>query len=570
MAGVDVTPQGGWSNAQTRAQFGAVARLRWRIFVNQFRKKGSAGEIVGRAITYVIFTGFALGLMGVAGGASWVTVSTGHLNRLDMILWGAFFVSQFMNIQVGQPGTVFDPTQLIRFPMKPGTYVGMRLFFGLLSPANVLIGLLSLSIAVGVTVAEPALWLYALIAMAVFAVVNAMFSRMIFAWVDRWLSTRRAREVLTACIFIFSLGFQYLNVKFNPAYNHHPHHALPAERIAHGIDYYNRAQPFWGPLPPGLTTSSMVAAQAGHVGLFALFTLGCAAFAVLFYGVFAWRMRVEFRGENLTDVANAVPKKAKASRVATVAAVSVAPAAQRGRFLPGTIAAVLGKELLQIRRNTGLFFGLLAPIFFVFLFAGKLAARNNSPWVFPLALVYVMMGLAPLSYNSFGLEGAGAQFYFMAPVRVRDVFFAKNLVGFLLAALDIAVTVGIIAYVAVLPDLSTLVAAILWAAGTLLLTTTLGNRRSVTTPKKIEAGRTASRQASQASALIAFGVLLGSAAVGAAILLPAMYWGKQWVLLPVFLVFAAGAFFVYRWGLGSMDGFAMEHRERLFEELCKK
>ena len=60
---------------------------------------------------------------------------------------------------------------------------------------------MSLAVAVGIALAAPGLWLYALMAMAVFAATNVLFSRMIFAWVDRWLSTRRAREVFTAIIF---------------------------------------------------------------------------------------------------------------------------------------------------------------------------------------------------------------------------------------------------------------------------------------------------------------------------------------------------------------------------------
>jgi len=39
--------EAGWTAAQTRAQYGAISRLRWRIFVNQFKKKGGAGERLG-------------------------------------------------------------------------------------------------------------------------------------------------------------------------------------------------------------------------------------------------------------------------------------------------------------------------------------------------------------------------------------------------------------------------------------------------------------------------------------------------------------------------------------------
>ena len=56
-----------------------------------------------------------------------------------------------------------------------------------------------------------------------------------------------------------------------------------------------------------------------------------------------------------------------------------------------------------------------------------------------------------MSYNSFGLEGTGAQFYFMAPVPLREVFLAKNVMQFLLAASEVIVIMAIVGYVAGAP-----------------------------------------------------------------------------------------------------------------------
>jgi len=299
------------------------------------------------------------------------------------------------------------------------------------------------------------------------------------------------------------------------------------------------------------------------------FTLGCALFGAAFFAVFAWRMRVEFRGENLSDAANGVSAKAKPVVVVT-APVSVAAVPEGRSVLPSGVAAVMGKEFLHVRRNTGIFYGLVAPVVFVFIFAGKIATRGNTAWIFPAALAYALMGIAPLSFNSFGLEGAGVQFYFMAPVRLRDVFLAKNLVSFALAFIEIAAVFGIISYVAVPPTPLMLAVAVLWAAATLLLTTALGNRRSVIAPKKIDLGRSASKQASSLSALISLGTLLGSAAVGGGLLMLALYLHTLWMLLPLFLAFAAGAFWFYQQGLGTIGQYALDHREAMFEELCKK
>ncbi len=565
-----------WTAAQTRAQLGAIARLRWRITVNSFRRKGGAGELVARILIYPLLAGLALGPTIGAGLLAFYFADTGRLDRIALLLWGTFVLCQLLNIQLGQPGSTFDPTQLIRFPLSARRYVLIRLFFGLLTPANVVGTLMSLAIAVGVSVQFPGLWLYALVALAVFAAANVLFSRMVFAWVDRWLSTRRAREIFTAFVFFISLGIQWLNFSYNPAYNRHSHgQADPSARINAFVSLYHRAPAVLQWLPPELTTRALLAGAFGQTGAFVGLTLGCAAFAAAFLGVFALRMKTEFRGENLSDAANAVVKparKAVVARTIPAAAIALAPEGARASssFLSHTMVAMLGKEFLYIRRNMGLFYSVVAPLVFVFLFAGKLATRGSSAWVFPAAVAYTLLGIAPLSYNSFGLEGPGAQFYFMAPVRLREVFLAKNALNFAVALVEAAAVFGIVCYVAGLPPLASIVTALLWSNGTLLLTTILGNRRSISAPKQVNLSRAAGKQASPLSALISMGVLLGSASIAGVAYAAAFYFHVTWPLVPFFALFFAGALWAYATSLNSLDRFAAEHREELFAELCKK
>jgi hypothetical protein len=134
MAGVE---KAGWTAGQTRAQFAAIAWLRWQILRNGLRRKGGAGELVGVVLLSLLFLSLVLGVVVGAGFGAYFMVAKGHLTWIVGLLWGIFVLCQLLNIQLGQPTTTFDPTQLIRFPMKVETYVGMRLFFGLLTPANV-------------------------------------------------------------------------------------------------------------------------------------------------------------------------------------------------------------------------------------------------------------------------------------------------------------------------------------------------------------------------------------------------------------------------------------------------
>ena len=579
----------GWTAAQTRAQFGAIAWLRWRIMWNSYRRKGGAGEMVGMVLLSVLFLGMVLAFVVGAGFAAYFFVAKGHLTWIVGLLWGIFLLCQLLNIQLGQPTTTFDPTQLIRFPLKVETYVGIRLFFGLLTPANVAGTLTSLSVAVGIGVAAPRLWVYALIAMAVFAATTVLFSRMIFAWVDRWLSTRRAREVFTAIIFVGSLGIQWANFTFNPAYNHnHKTHAytVSQQRVGFVGPLIARAEPWLKPLPPELTGTSLVKAKDASAAGFAGYTVAAALWAGLFLLVFALRMRTEFRGENLSDAASAVARKTtKAVRVSGGTAVAPVSAAAMGTTAAATsesalaggarvwsvIEAVLGKEILYVRRNTGILYGLVMPIFLVLIFAGKFATRSStgSMWVFPAAVAYTLLAICPLSYNSLGMETTGAQLYFMAPVRMRDILLAKNLLGSLMAAVEILLVFVIISYMAGVPSLQTALAAVLWAVGTLAVNMIFGNQRSITSPKKMDLQKMMRRQASQVSGLIAMAVMLVSSGLATGIFFLCFWLHALWALVPIFAVFAAAGVVAYLRSLKMMDQFALEHREELLLELCK-
>ena len=60
-----------------------------------------------------------------------------------------------MNINLGQSGTAFDPTELIRFPMPLRRFVLVRLCFGLLAPGNLIVSLISVAVVVGRPGARP-------------------------------------------------------------------------------------------------------------------------------------------------------------------------------------------------------------------------------------------------------------------------------------------------------------------------------------------------------------------------------------------------------------------------------
>ena len=563
-------------------QLRAIAWLRWRILANGFRRKGGAGELIARILLLPLLAALALLPTVMAGILAWYFAQQGEIGRVVWVLWGTVALTQLLNINLGQSGTTFDPVELIRFPMPLRRFVLVRLCFGLLGPANLIAGLMSLAVAVGVSIAQPGLWLPALASMLVFALANVLFTRMIFAWIDRWLSTRRAREIFTAFIFLFSLGIQYANVRFNPGFQQHRHHHAPGyaqnpqQTLGPLQARVRQIHPFIGWLPPELTARAIVSANRSRYAPWFADTLASAGFAMLFLAVYALRMRTEFRGENLSDAA--VGKSGRKPRAATLSVThSTLPTAPPAAVfpsglgsLPATLAPLLGKELLVLRRNIGLFYGLVAPAVMVFLFAGRMSARSGSHWVLLGAVAYALLGISPMSYNSFGFEGTGAQFYFYAPVSLREVFFAKNVFALSLAFFEMVVVVLVTSYVAGRPRPVDCLFALLWAIGTLLLNTSLGNLRSVSAPKKVSPGRTMGKAQSAVSGYIAIGILAACGAFGFAGELLAVYLKREWIGLALMAAFAVTGVIVYAKGLSSIETYALERRDSLFEELGKK
>ncbi len=562
-----------WTSAQTRAQFAAIAWLRFRILRNGLRRKGGVGDLIATLFMVPLFAAIIFVPSVGSGFAAYFFASRGKYAAIAIILWAIFALCQLASIQLGQPGTTFDPTQLIRFPLDFPGYAAVRTFFGLISPANAITTLMSLAVAIGVTVAEPRLAVYAFAALTAFALVNIFFTRMLFAWVDRWLSTRRAREAFTGVIVLGSLGIQYLNFTFNPGFHQGRHdHAMNAARIATATHYYHRAAPVLSILPPGLAANALTMAHAGRVGVFAVELVGVLVFAAAFFAVFAVRLYKEFRGENLSDAANAAAKTPAhlAKKHAVVSTGTSVLAQSSMRFsTPPTIAAVFGKEWVTMRRNTGIFYALVAPLVMVVLFANLRAARTPVYILFPASVAYTMMGIAPMCYNSLGLEAAGIQFFFLAPVRMRDVFMAKNLMYFGLAIVEMVAVFAVISYVSRAPSPGMTVAVVLWAAFTMFVTLAVGNRRSVTAPKKIDPSKMSNKQASPLSSLISIGLLLVSAGIGAGFMALAWFLHKPWILPPAMLALAIAGFFAYTLSLRTMDKLLADNRDTLSETLCK-
>jgi ABC-2 type transport system permease protein len=490
---------------------------------------------------------------------------------LSILTWALFAVWMLVVLNIAPPGLSFDINTIIRFPLSFPRYLAARIVFGLLSASTVIGTLAILSAGIGIAIAKPSLAPWAMLVLAAFALANIFFTRMALVWVERWLSTRRAREIFTAFFLFASLGFQYINLNFNPGLQSRHHRAashLPLLRkILHFI------QPIAAFLPPGLTASSIIRYSQSRVVAAAALLFALTLFAALFFSIYAFRMYREFRGENLSEVTQ--PNRPAVRRTSTVPQTShvsgAALATPTSTFgLNSTIIACLQKEFIYVRRNINQLYGFVAPIFMVFLFANRLSLSGRfGNFIFPVAIAYSVLGVSILSYNALGMDGSGVQLYFIAPGRMRDIFLAKNLTGFLLNLVELVLVFAVISFTARPPSLVITLATVLWLLFATFINGAVGNLRSLAAPKKIDLTKASRRQASQLSVLLALGVLVACAAIGFAVLVIVGNLGRPWLMIPILLALAVAGFSFYVAVLNRLDTIALNHREALAEELCK-
>ena len=557
-------------------QFRAIAFLRWRLFVNAFRRKGGAGEIIARIVVYPIALLFIVGPSVGAGVGSWALVSSGHLHAIPAVFWAITLLQIVVSINISQPGLSFDPESLIRFPLAFTRYLIVRLFLGLLSASTVIGSCALLSAAIGITVARHDLAWIAFAAAILLALANILFIRMIFAWIDRWLSTRRAREFFTGFIILFSIGIQYLNVTYNPGFSHRDVEAQ-RHKIVAASHFYHSSHFLLSRFPAGLAGASIVNVAHGATPYAVANLFATLLFGVLFLAVFASRMQREYRGENLSDSGSLAQPAPTAALARSASAPPPVPAIAHRTSSPTNSSAfsqafraAFYKEWIYVRRNTAQLYGLLAPLAMVFLFAGRVGSGLRAgTWTFPAAICYSALGVAALSYNAFGLDAAGVQFYFLAPVRLHTILFAKNVFTFAISAIEAVIVYAVLCIVTVRPPLLPVLGTLCWLLFAVLVNVTVGNMRSIIAPKKMDPGKLSRRQASQLSALMSIGILLAVAALGAGVFLLSARLDVPWLPIPVFLALAATAAAFYIKGLKSLDALAHKHRETMIEELCK-
>jgi ABC-2 type transport system permease protein len=541
-----------------RSQLAAIAELRWRMFVNGLRSRRGRMELVSRIIVTLAFAFGGLGGFAAATFFSWYFVSQGKAEFLAVLLWPVFFFWQVFPVMATAFTNNPDSSDLLRFPLTYRSYFVIRLAYGFLDPASALGSVGLLGILLGIGIARPLLFPWALLVLLTFALFNLVLMQTIFAWVERWLAQRRTREILGVVFILAMLSFQLIGPMTQRLGKQPPPQLKKTVAIA------ARAQ---GALPPGLAADAIARASTAEYvpGITSLLLLGTLTTAVGY--LLHLRLHRQFRGENLSEVA-ARPASPQVHGL------------QVGWRLPGfaqPVGAVFEKEVRYLLRSGPMLLTLIMPVFMLVVFRlGPMNPLRPSHFLarmpdtaFPGAAAYSLLVLTNLVYNSFGGDGSGVQFFYAWPVHFRQIMLGKNLTHASILAFNTALAWIAVTYFygAPAPAVSVAtVAGLLFAAP---LNFTAGNLLSIYTPRKRDFATFGRQNVAQTTVLASLGVQIVIVAVGAAAFAVAHYYKNLWIATFLFLALSAISIPLYVLVLRRIDGIAVERRETLLAELCR-
>jgi ABC-2 type transport system permease protein len=549
----------GLNSPDSRGQFAAIARVRWRIFVNSLRTMRGRLEMVSR-----IFVGVWFGVGGLGGAVALgfvcdYFIGRGHVEWIAFLLWPVFLFWQVFPIVATAFTESFDSSNLLRFPLSYRSYFIVRLVYGSLDPATAIGSLWLLGMFIGISVAEPSMVVPAALVLVVFGAANLLLGRTILAWIERWLAQRRTREIMGILFFLVIIAFQFIG----PLSVRIGHHAHPEV-----TQFVSEAVPFERVLPPGLAASALAGFSHGDVpgGLAALVFV--CLYALFFFWLFHLRVLAQFRGESLSE--SVAPMAGPRARKLPVRAGWEVP------LVAGPTAAIFQKELLYLLRSGPMLFTLLMPLVILVIFrvtpskTGSGTFMNGAPnLAFPIGAAYALLMLTNLIYNNFGADGGGVQFWFVSPARLHEVVRAKNVVHMTVLAAELMlvwVAVGFLYRPPALVYTAATIAGVLFAAPVNLA---VGNLLSLYSPRKLDFG-TFGRQ--RAANTTAFAALLVQAVVFGFIALTFVlgrYFHDMWITTLVLLGLAAVAFLFYGIALRRVDVLGLTRRETLISELSR-
>ena len=538
-------------------QIRLVTWLRWRFLRNSVSNKNRRLDLIG-----LIFSGF-FSVLFVAGVTVAIFVGTRYLLRqhleqfLGLLFLALFFWWQLFPILLAGFAPQFAFGRLLRFPLRLSAFYVIGLAYGLADSAA-LAALVWMAAMIAATLVVQPVAVPALIVVCIlFTVLNITIERLVGAWVEKLMAKRRTREFFFSIFILAMVGLQFLN----PLMQKYGRQLVPVVR---GWLPY-----LW--LLPSSFAGGVVAQFIGQHWGMALLQLGALCLYVGLFSVLLWMRYAQlYAGEELSEGLAPARKKKRGTVPAESGADSFI-------FLPAQVRAVFRKEILYLKRNTFLFFGLIFPpmmlLFFSVQFAGAHPTafkKSVSPDLFfPAMMAYLVLILIAPSYNCFSYEGRGIQTYFTVPARFREILIAKNLLTISIVLCEVLLCIGLVGWRAGFPAVPVLFASIAAMVFSIVGQLTIANWSSLSFPRKIEFGKMQGQRNSGMSVLILLGVQILFGGVSGLILFSGRWSGNPWLPAEIFCVLAAAAVGGYFAALDSFTHLAETKKEILIDALCR-
>jgi ABC-2 type transport system permease protein len=561
VAGVDSLPG-------TREQIILIAGLRWNLFRNSLRTLKGRLQAVSIGFVWIMMSGLILGGGAAMGIISYVLIRDGQEKWFPLLLWIVFLYWQFSPLLAASVTVQFDFTNLLRFPLRFGSFFILSVAYGLFDAGAVGSIFWLFCISAGVGIARPEIFPWALLVLLLFAAMNLFLARAVLNWLDRWLAQRKTREILGFLFVMVILGVQFIG----PAIQHFQNqHAAPGAKWIPDLLKVARF------LPPEFAASALTSGLGGHVVSSLSSLISLALYALIFLWLLHVRLVAQYRGELISETSTAA--RPSSPRLTGIRTKGAAKSSWNIPYVSSGVSAVFEKEIRYARRNGLMLLNLISPIFILLIMSLNIRMAHDAKGLeflhragglaFPVGVAFAVLVQMNFAFNSLAFEGAGVQFLFLSPVPFRDILAGKNLFLVAITLLESLILWIFVSYLFFAPPLAIVAATITALVYVNLTAFAVGNIFSLCFPRKFDFG--AFRRKRLAGVTMAVGMAVEVALFGscALVFFLALASGHPWMATPVFAVLAVAAVVGYNYSLKRMDKLALDHRETLTAELCR-
>ena len=128
---------GGMLGPEARAQYAAMARMRWRMFRNGLRSIHGLLDLGATGIAWMFYSVFGLGLGVGLGAAAYSLASRGSWQHLPILFWAISYLWLMFPVLVASFQEQSDLGILLRFPVHFGSYFLLYLISGLMEASTI-------------------------------------------------------------------------------------------------------------------------------------------------------------------------------------------------------------------------------------------------------------------------------------------------------------------------------------------------------------------------------------------------------------------------------------------------